>query len=349
MNFKEFENVSEEVGLDKVAIEILDTLHAGVFSVEIQHLMETFEIGLNEIDSKFMENMPDSANVVFESLFKFCRGFNGIATTEVSFEEARELFASAAEGYEKLHFNHLQNLCLSLLGYCDGIIETRRLNLPLSVELFQSGENAMAKSGEFADIFSSVIDRIKPEALFISSLPALQNLDLESAEKILLEASKKSNEVAKKHFPDDCPEKSLFEGFAYFYRSFYKFFYSFNKLQQYEMATIVSDTELVEVSQKARDVLSEIRDVSDNVQVVADLSASISLLSQVIQQLAGLVQKSFSSIDALDLAVLPEMKDKVRMATEFAATTGPQSEVFIRFCTQITNQLNNYETMSKLR
>lgn len=318
-----------------------------VFNEEPSQMVTAAETLLHSLNMDLLHESYELVKLTLESAWKYAYALNGILAGTLDWAQVSELFRQAATGFEYLGQEHLRDLAIGMSVYVQAVVELRNLNVKLAIDHLHAVEDYFEKAGEYSRKFKPLIDHIKPEMLFVSSIPAIQQLDFATARTLVEDASSSANYVAATYYEDEQPQKLFFQGCAHFYRSFYQLFRSYNDLQQFEYDRLAQDVELVEEAKTARNLLVTAKEISEPARILADLSEALVPLEEVIYSMSHVMKKVFEATFTPKLVELYELRRKLQVAGECAAKAGPQAIVLVRFCEQLTNQIKNLERLAR--
>lgn len=316
-----------------------------VFTAEPELMLEVTEQLLGTLDPDQQSEAYEPIKLALESAWHYAHALTGVMTGGLDFAHAVELYNQAANGFNELGIVNLRDLSIGMAYYSQAVVDLRQSNVTLAIERFREVEGYLENAGKFSSKFKPLIDHMKPEMLFASSIPALQQLDFATAQTLTEEASKAAEYTANTYYSEEDPQKLMFNGSAHFYRAFYLIFKSHSDLQQFEYDRIAQDVELIESGRKAREALMAAKTFSEPVRALAEISETLVPLAEVIHSLAKLMKRVFESTFTPDLGELRELRRKLRRASESAAKAGPHAVALVRFCENIANQIKNLERL----
>ncbi len=285
--------------------------------------------------------------IALQSLDHFAAAVR-LLKTQADFARGGELFESAAEGFNRVGEEEARDLSIGLRVYVGAVLELQRMNVGRGLELFAQVKEYLEKAGDFGQKFEILIDHMEPDSLFVSGVQALSMLDFAAGRALLERASLASERVAKTYYEEGQSERYLFEGLARFYRAYYTFVHSLQQFNQFEYDRIASEEDLAREAREARELLNKSAINTVVVQNVRNLSEVVTNLLESVAGLAAIMQTIFRSTFKPDLKALMALRQKTQAASRAASSlVGPQTATLIRFCDQLSNQINNLERLAK--
>ncbi len=318
-----------------------------VFDREPEEALPLVEQLLDQLTSHASGTVVDAGyRTVLETLWNF---FNAIRVmrTEANAAESFNGFQAAVSGFDQLGRVELRDLSVGMGTYVSAIAELQKYNIGEAVSRFAKGKDYLKNAGKFGSKFETFIDFSEPDILFTSAVQALLVLDYATAKTLIDRATQASVLVANKYFAPSEPNYDFFLGMSLFYQAYYKCMRALNEFNQFEYDRLARDESL---AREASDALPQLArgDVTNIiVQRLNYQAIGYKALLESIHELAAIMQKVFNSTFKTDLTALTKLRTKVQNANDSFSKVGPDAAPLVRFCTQLTNQINNLERLAK--
>ncbi len=328
----------------------------------VEAIDEIFEIdeptaALSLVDAKMRQLDPQKAGVAYETMHialqamgSFFQAIRSVQN-EGDFAKAHDQLKVAVEGFDQIGHEELRDLSVGLGAYTLAVIELQQLNVGRALELFEEMKEYLRNAGKFSQRFEVLIDHTKPEALYLAGAKALLSADIATAEALFQQASQAAEKVAQDYYPVETAMHSLFQGMAQYYRAYFRYFKAWNDFIRFEYDRLVAEEDLAREAALACEFLEKhnARNVSVSATYIWRLSRILHHLLESIGEFAYIMQGIFHSTFKYDLGTLNNLRRKIRAASASAAEAGPQAVSFVRFCDQLTSQVNNLERLARPR
>ena len=267
---------------------------------------------------------------------------------EGNFDRAAELEESAAAGFQRLGVTELESTSRSLSAYSNAIKEARRMNINRSLELFTSTEDYLKHAGRFGQKFQPIIDHMKPEALFLSVVPALLAGDFGSARVLINQASEMSERVAERYYTKGEPMHFTCLGMAHFYRAFYTYFQAQMDLSQLELDKLAGE-DLSASAKEAERLLAQGDLMNIQIQTVHHFSKALIDFLEVTKGIASRMHLCLKATFKPDSQGFLDLRTMTRRAIDNASKAGPLAVTVVRSGDLLLERIRNLERLAAPR
>lgn len=283
---------------------------------------------------------------LLEALWNFFKAIDLVRATG-DFTVAGEHLEAAVKEFDDLGHVYLRDLSVGMRAYYAAVVELRRLNIGASLDYFGRAKDYLKRAGKFSSRFEVSIAIMEPDALFVAGVQALMGLDTANAKVFIDQAATASEDAAQKHFDKGSPMFFTFMGQAEFHRAFYVFFNAYNDFNKFEYDKLAASQGLTAHALKAQELLQQ-GDL-ENVQVKNLLLSARAFLQlmESIRELAVIMQRVFTSTVKVDFKTLIPVQEKIKVASECFSKGGPQFVSLVRFCDQLSYQVQNLERLAR--
>jgi hypothetical protein len=322
-----------------LAQDILDEVFDSEVSDSLTLIVRHIErLGTDDRDSDF--------ELFLQSLWHCFEGLR-LIREEGNFDLAADAQASAVAGFERLEIREMTSLSRTLLTHTQAVIEIRRLNVAHAQRLLDEAEKNLRAAGRFEQKYRPLIDHMKPDALFVGAIQALQLADFDSAKSLIARAAESSEEIAGKYYEVGTQSHFAFLGLARFYMAIFSYFQANRDLTRLELDRLVSEPD---ISANARDAVSLLSQSDLGIVVLRtsrDQSKALVELLEVSREVARHLRLCLTSSFKHDAKGFQELRAKVRKAADDVSKSGPQALPFLRTCEDLVARINNLERLAR--
>jgi len=326
--------------------DLLTRITDQVFNPELEEELPLIESLIKALDAQALGNDFEPQRIALESLWNFFDALR-LVRCKGDFVKAREELECSEQGFNRIGQTELRDLSIGIGVYVEAITEVQSQNIGRALKLLREVKEYLQAAGKFSSKFKSLVDFMEPDTLFFAGVEALGTLDFADAKAYIEQASRSAEEVAIKYFKEGEPLYCSYQGCAHAYKALYTLHVALNEFSQFEYDKLAAEQDLTRDAVEAQELLY--KGDTENVQVknLIPLLNTIIQLLEVTRELAKMMQRVFSSTFKPDLGTFMALKQKVHLASESASEAGLQGAVVIRFCNQISDQVNNLERLAK--
>jgi hypothetical protein len=309
------------------------------------------ENGLALIEQRLNELNPAAGplsavlQILFQSLGRFLLGIDYLRTG--AFAEARDQLKEGVEGFDKIGETEMRDVGIGFAMYSEVALDVRKGNLARAQEQLATVREYLRKAGKFAQAFEGMIDHMTPDHFVMQAVNALSNKDFGMAKALIEQAAAASERVARKYYKDDTSEYSTFMGLARYYKAFYQIHRALTSFFELNYDGLANEIDLTRDAIAARDLLSKSDPNLPLVRNAFYVSEGIIEVLELIKELAPTMQKIFNSTFKPDPGIYESLRQRIRKATDSFGQTGESAATLIRFCEQLSNEVNNIERLAK--
>ena len=319
-----------------------------IFDADLEEALPLIKHIYDSADPQAIGTAFKTYEIVLKSLWDYFEAMKFIRT-EGNFVEAVNLFKSAADGFKQGGQGKLMNLSVGLGVYAEAVTEVHKYNVGQALELLKKNREYLWKAGKFGSIFEPFIDQMKPEIFFLSGAEALLNLDHANAKTLIDQASLAAEQVAYKYYTEGEPDYYTFLGSAHFYKAFYTFFQAIIEFNYFDYDALTNENDLTLDAVLAVDFWDKADIENVIIRNASYLSEAFVQLLELIGELAFIMQRVFYSTFKPDFAIFAHLKQKVHTAKDLVSKAGPEATVIVRYCDQLSIQVNNLERLINQR
>jgi hypothetical protein len=264
-----------------------------------------------------------------------------------NFQESRDQLKLSVEGFDQIGQSELRDAAIGFAMYAEAAIEARRGNIGRAQELLKNVREYLRKAGKFGQMFQGIIDHMEPENLFIQAIQALTARDFGNGKALIEQASQASEKLAKNYYEEDTPAYYTFMGMARYYKAVYEVYRSLNNFTELNYDVLASEINLTRDAVQAADLLKKGPTDQPLVKALAVTAEGSVEVLELISHLAPMMQMTLNSTFKPDPKVYEDLRKRIRRANECYAQAGDQAATLLRFCDQLSNQVNNLERLAK--
>jgi hypothetical protein len=292
-------------------------------------------------------NSQDSMTRVFlEALWKYLEALR-LCREEADFPRTVEAATLAACQLDDLGFSDLASMSRGLSTYFEAIGEIRRLNISRGIELFKETEDYLKGAGRYGRKYQLLIDHMKPEALLISGMQALQAQDMSAARPLFEQASAGSSRVAQKYYEIGTVQHFTFLGLAEFYRSIFRYYQADRNLSSLELDQLAAETDISAVAKEAERLLSNGDLENTNIRTAYHISRALVELLEAVQEIGARMSLCFKATFKPDLQGFADLRAKTHRAINHASKAGTDAAPFVRACETLLVRINNLQRLAQ--
>lgn len=266
---------------------------------------------------------------------------------EGDFTKATALMQQAMDGFEQLRLRELSDVSTGLMHYNLAISELQKLNIGQAVELFDATIEYLERAGRYGKKYRNLIDHMKSEALYISGIQALQNLDINSGRALIDQAANASQRVAEEYHEKGGIVYCTFVGLGHVYRAHFTFVRAITDLDKFDYDDLSREENLSYHAVQARDFLAQSDLESTPIQNAYHLAVAFVECLEVISSLSVILQTIFQSTFKTEVHALALLRSKVRNAISSISQLGPIAVPLIRSCETILARIDNIEKLAR--
>jgi hypothetical protein len=264
-----------------------------------------------------------------------------------NFQDSRDQLKLSVEGFDQIGQNELRDAAIGFAMYAEAAIEARRGNIARAQELLKNVREYLRKAGKFGQMFQGIIDHMEPENLFIQAMQALTARDFGNGKALIEQAAQASEKVAKNYYDEDTAAYYTFMGMARYYKAVYEVYRSLNNFSELNYDVLASEINLTRDAVQAADLLKKGPADQPLIKALAVTAEGIVEVLELISQLAPMMQMTLNSTFKPEPKVYEALRQRIRRANECFAQAGDQAATLLRFCDQLSNQVNNLERLAK--
>jgi hypothetical protein len=299
---------------------------------------------LNELDPAAGPLFP-VLQILFPSLGRFLLGIDYLRTG--AFSEARDQLKEGVEGFDKIGETEMRDVGIGFAMYAEAALDVRKGNLARAQEQIGNVREYLRKAGKFGQAFEGMIDHMAPDHFVMQAVNALSNKDFGMGKALIEQAAAASERVARKYYKEDTSEYSTFMGLARYYKAFYQIHRALTSFSELNYDGLANEIDLTRDAIAARDLLSNSDPNLPLVRNAFFVSEGIIEVLELIKELAPTMQKIFNSTFKPDPGIYESFRQKIRKANDSFGQTGDSAATLIRFCDQLSNEVNNIERLAK--
>jgi hypothetical protein len=264
-----------------------------------------------------------------------------------NFPDARDQLKESVEGFDQLGQDELRDAGIAFAMYAESALEVRKGNVARAQEMLKNVREYLRKAGKFGQMFQALIDHMEPDNLLMQAMQALMAKDFGNGKVLIEQAAQASEKVAKNYYEKESPEYNTYMGLARYYKAVYEVHRSLNNFTELNYDTLASEINLSRDAIQARDLLNKGSLDQPLVKALAATAEGSVEVLELISQLAPMMQMTLNSTFKPDPKVYEALRQRIRKANECYAQAGDQAASLIRFCDQLSNQVNNLERLAK--
>lgn len=317
-----------------------------VFDADQQEWLPLIEYHLQTLDPRTAGTAFETLKLALQSLWHYFSALK-LAQTEGDFAGALHSLKVATEGFKQIGHDELRDLSIGLSTYCTGVVSLQSRNWGKALELLKEAKEYLQQAGEFGSFFQIIIDGMKSEALFLAAGNAISASDYATAGALTNQAALAAEQMARTYFEEGDPPYYLFQGLAWFYKACYTFSLAWNSFNRFEYDKLAAEPDLAREAVRAYQFLDQIALQHTQARNVSRLSHGYAQLLEYVVELSTLMFRVFGSTFKSDLHTLKSLRQKIRRARDSLYEAGPGAVGMLRFCDQLSNQIDNLEKLAK--
>jgi hypothetical protein len=315
------------------------------FAVGVDDALPLIEDAIQALDRQTAGAEFETTQITLRALWNYFEAIR-VIKTKGDFVAARKSLQSAKSGFDQMGLDELRDLSIGMGVYAEAVTELQKLNISRALDLFENVKMYLESAGKFGSKFKPLIDHMEPEALFVAAVNAMMTSDFASAKVLTEQASQTAQNMANCYYKTEDPLYCSFHGLARFYKAYYTVNRSFRDFNQFNYNELTSK-DLEQDAVEAKELMN--KGDTNNVifnNVIYLCECNIQLLC-LIRDLAKLMQTIFRSTFKPDPRNLISLKQKIRVAGNAASQAGPQAVALVRFCDQLSIQVDNLERLAR--
>lgn len=306
--------------------------------------------GLADVDERLRNLDPNddrfpALQVLLQSLGSHLLGINYLRAG--SFAGARDHFKAAVEGFDKIGESELRDVGVGLATYAEATLEAHKGDFEKAKKLIADAQDYLRKAGKYEQLFEVIIDHMMPEYYAMQAIQSLSSKDIAMTKALIEQTASASEKVAITYYEEDTPGYFTFMGLARYYKGFYQVNRAINSFTELNYDGLANEIGLTRDATAARDLLSKGDLTNPMVQNAFHLSEGVIEVLELIKELAPTMQKIFNSTFKPDPETYASLRQRIQKANDCFGPVGVPAATLLRFCDQLSNQVNNLERLAK--